>query len=699
MAKSEKKLRRNRKPNLLNQIISIAQQGLGAPALVLIILAMITIPLPPVVLDVLFTFNIMLSILVLMTCIYARRPLDFSIFPTVILFATLLRLGLNVASTRIILIHGSAGPAAAGHVIKSFGEFVIGDNYVVGMVVFVVLVIINFIVITKGAERISEVNARFTLDSLPGKQMAIDADLNSGFIGQEQAAQRRHELAMESEFHGAMDGASKFVKGDAIAGVAILLVNLIGGFAIGIFQHGLSLNDALMVYTSLSIGDGLAAQIPSLILSTATAVIITRVNHSDNLIALVNEQMFSNYRILFIAAGIMFIIGAIPGMPNLVFLTLALLVGFLGFQMYRRQQNQTASVENAPVEQKRKQNEISMEDIKQPGVLSLEIGYRLINLISPSEKSELLAQIRGVRKELSQQFGFLLQPLNIVDNVECDPNEYQIKIKGNVISQAKAMADLLLALNVNDVKAAIPGIKTTDPTFGIPAIWIHENQKSQAEKLGYEVVDSSTVVATHIRQVIIDNAHLLISHDDVYLLIERVKQQSPRLVEEFYPKFLSLSDIFRIFKNLLAEKIYLRNMSTICEALAEHAPKELSTGELTRLVRKALGPTIIQSIIGGSKLLDVFTFDPELEGILQQGLQQSHFAIEPKLAQKIYSNLREKAKAEVSVGKTPVLLTSPPLRSHLANLILSHINDLHILSYDEIPPNIDISVKGEVKFA
>lgn len=683
----------------LSRFIAFLRQGAGAPVLVLVILAMITVPLPPPVLDVLFTFNIMLSILVLMICIYARRPLDFSIFPTVILFATLLRLGLNVASTRIILIHGSSGPSAAGHVIESFGQFVIGDNYVVGMVVFTVLVIINFIVITKGAERVSEVNARFTLDSLPGKQMAIDADLNAGFIDQHGAALRRREIAIESEFHGSMDGASKFVKGDAMAGIAILLVNLIGGFAIGVLQHNLSLSDALKFYTSLSIGDGLAAQIPSLILSTATAVIITRVNHSDNLIGLVSEQMFSNPKVLFIAAGVMTCIGVIPGMPNVVFLSLAFIAGSYAFLLHKKQMKKLKLEKATPNVKQQRKSEISAEDIKQPSTISLEIGYRLINLITPQEKSELLAQIRGIRKELSQSMGFLIQPLYIADNMEITPNQYMIKIRGNTVADGEVMADLLLALNVSGNLKKIPGISTKDPTFGIDAIWIRPNQKKEAEEAGYSVVDSSTVVATHLRQIIIDHANLLLGHNDVHILIEGMKQKFPRLVDEFYPKHLSLSDILRIFRNLLAEKVSLRNLTTICETLAEYAPKELNTFDLTQMVRKSLGGIILQNIIGSSKSVEVFTLEPELESILQQGLQQNHFTIEPKLAQKIYQSLHQKTKKQIANGDSAILLTSPRLRSHLANFILSHISDLHILSYDEIPANINISVKEQITCA
>lgn len=682
------------KENILNRLM---REGLAAPIFVLIILSMITIPLPPIVLDIFFTSNIILSLIVLMICLYARRPLDFSIFPTVILFATLLRLGLNVASTRVILIHGQNGGFAAGHVIESFGKFVIGGNYAVGLVVFMILVIINFIVITKGAERVSEVNARFTLDSLPGKQMAIDADLNSGFIDQEKAGERRKELAIEAEFHGSMDGASKFVKGDAIAGIAILLINLIGGFAIGILQHNLSLQQALQYYITLSIGDGLAAQIPSLILSTATAVIITRVSHLDNLMGLVSEQMFSNTKVLAIVAGVMTCIGVIPGMPNGVFLTLAIITGSIAYFTHKNKAKGENLVEKQEViKTKEKPAEVTIHDIKQPKTISLEIGYRLINLITPEESSELLQQLRGIRKELSKHLGFLVHPINITDNIDIEPNQYCIKLRGNTITQGVVMADLLLALDVEQTTQKISGINTTDPTFGLDAVWIRSDQQQQAESYGYNVVDSSTVVATHVRQTLLENADELLSYNDVYILIEEIKLQYPKLIDEFVPKHLNISDILRILRNLLKEQVPITNFLTICETLAEYSPSGMNNNDLTQVVRKSMSKSIVENIVGSAQSIEVFTLDPELESILQQGLSQQQFTIEPTLAQKIHQSLATHTQAQLAIGKIAVLLTSPLLRSHIANFMLNHIQDLHILSYDEIPPYFNISIKDQI---
>lgn len=680
--------------NLLNQML---KQGLAAPIFVLVILSMITIPLPPVVLDILFTSNIIISLLVLMICIYAKRPLDFSIFPTVILFATLLRLGLNVASTRVILIHGQNGAFAAGHVIESFGQFVIGGNYAVGLVVFLILVIINFIVITKGAERVSEVNARFTLDSLPGKQMAIDADLNSGFIDQETAGERRKELAIEAEFHGSMDGASKFVKGDAIAGIAILLINLLGGFSIGILQHNLSMSQALQYYITLSIGDGLAAQIPSLILSTATAVIITRVSHLDNLMGLLSEQMFSNPKVLGIVAVLMGCIGMIPGMPNAVFLTLASITGISAY-MINKKANAAEALTQEPVIATPSQQtaEVTLHDIKQPKRIALEIGYRLINMITPEEKSELLQQLRGIRKELSQHLGFLIHPIQISDSADINPNEYNIKIKGTTIAEGEVMADLLLALDIGETKEKVHGIETKDPTFGLDAVWIRKDQETAAEKNGYNVVDSSTVVATHIRQTLIENADMILGYNDVHLLIEEMKLKYPKLIDEFLPKHLSVSDILRLLRNLLKEQVPIIDLLTICETLAEYAPGGMGVEELTQIVRKSLKHLIIENIIGKANAIEVFTLEPQLESILQQGTQQEQFSIEPNLAQKLYKNLMVHTQNRLSHGTYAIMLTSPKLRPHLANFILAHIKDLHILAYDEIPPNFNISVIEQV---
>ena len=679
-------------------VVRIAKQGLGVPIVLLILLSMLTVPLPPVMLDLLFTFNIVLSLTVLMVCIYARRPLDFSVFPTVILITTLLRLGLNVASTRVILIHGQEGPGAAGHVIESFGQFVIGDNYAVGLIVFIVLVIINFIVITKGAERVSEVNARFTLDSLPGKQMAIDADLNSGFIDQNEASLRRKEIAIEAEFHGSMDGASKFVKGDAIASIAILVVNLIGGLAVGILQHDLSLEQALQFYVTLSLGDGLVAQIPSIILSTATAIIITRVSHSDSLTGLVAEQMLADPKVLAIVAGIITCMGLIPGMPNVIFISIAAITAAFAFFIHKKQMNEEAAkiAESQTETSAHKNVDITLQDIQRPQAITLEIGYRLINLIRRQDECNLLNQIRGIRKELSQKLGFLIQTVHICDSMEIKPNQYCIKIRGTTTASGEIMADLLLALNTENNNNKLSGIPTKDPTFGLDAVWIRESQKNEAEKDGYSVVDSATVVATHLRQTLIESSNLLISHDDAHVLIEELKLKSPILVDEFYPKHLSLSDLLKIFRSLLSEQVSIKDITTICEALAEYSPKEQNTTELTQIVRKSLGRAILQSIVGDTRSIEVFTLEPQLESILLQGLQQDNFAIEPSLAQKIHFNLYQQVQEQIAQGNSAILLVSPLLRVHLSSFILPHVKELHILSYNEVPGNFDISIKQQI---
>ena len=676
---------------------SILHKNLGIPILLLVILSMLTIPLPPVMLDVLFTFNIIMSLIVLMVCVHARRPLDFSIFPTVILISTLLRLGLNVASTRVILINGQQGPGAAGHVIESFGQFVIGGNYVVGVIVFAVLVIINFIVIIKGAERVSEVNARFTLDSLPGKQMAIDADLNAGFIDQNEAGERRQEIAAEAEFHGSMDGASKFIKGDAIAAIAILIVNLVGGFAIGMLQHGLSISEALRCYITLSLGDGLVAQIPSLMTSTATAVIITRVSRSYNLAHLVAEQMFSSPRVLGIVAVIIVCIGIIPGMPNTVFLLLAAITGSLALHLYFSQKKAYIALKTTAENQVHKpQAEMNIHDIHPPKSIELEIGYRLINLVKDEEKSSLVVQVKGIRKTLSQHFGFLIPAIYLHDSMDLPANEYCIRIRGTAIASADVMADLLLALNGGDVTAEIPGIETHDPTFGMPAVWIRESQKEEAEEAGYSVVESSTVVATHLRQTLIENAGLLLGHRDVSTLVDELKLISSGLVDELVPKQITLSELLKILRNLLQEQVPVKDFVTICETLAEHAPAKLGTPLLTQQVRKALGNTIVQNIAGKASSLDVLTLEPELESILQQGLQQELFSIEPNLAEKIHNNLVNATQIQLEQGKPTLLLVSPTLRVHLAGLLLPHIKNLHVVAYDEIPGNYQISVIQQI---
>ncbi|NNE62530.1 MAG: flagellar biosynthesis protein FlhA, partial [Gammaproteobacteria bacterium] len=560
--------------SVVGQLKAINPQGLGAPFIVIIMLAMVVIPLPPMALDMLFTFNIVFALVVLLVSVYALRPLDFTVFPTILLIATLLRLALNIASTRVVLLEGHTGTAAAGKVIESFGDFVIGGNYAVGLVVFAILVIINFVVVTKGAGRVSEVSARFTLDAMPGKQMAIDADLNSGLCTQDEARQRRTEISQEADFYGSMDGASKFVRGDAIAGILILFINIIGGLAIGIGQHDLEAGVAMRNYTLLTIGDGLVAQIPSLVLSTATAIIVTRVSTSESMSSQVFRQMFDDPRALIVAAIIMALLGVIPGMPNAAFLTIAVIAGGIAYVMHRKSQ-QLEVIEEAPVEVELRpeQKELSWDDVQIVDIIGLEVGYGLIPLVDARQGGELMTRIKGVRKKLSQELGFLVQPVHIRDNLDLKPNTYRLSLLGVPMGEAEIIPGQDLAINPGTVYGELPGTPTSDPAFGLDAVWIASGQRDYAQTLGYTVVDSSTVIATHLSQLLQDNAHELIGHEEVQELIDVLKRSSPKLVEGLTPKPLELGIIVNVFQNLLREQVSIRDLRTIAESLAEQGHK------------------------------------------------------------------------------------------------------------------------------
>ncbi|MEJ2645077.1 MAG: flagellar biosynthesis protein FlhA, partial [Gammaproteobacteria bacterium] len=605
--------------SLLDNIRGVARSGLGAPLLLVIIMAMMVIPLPPFALDLLFTFNISLSLVVMLVTIYALRPLDFGAFPTVLLMATLLRLALNIASTRVVLLHGHSGTAAAGHVIQAFGEFVIGGNYAVGLVVFSILVIINFVVVTKGAGRVSEVTARFTLDAMPGKQMAIDADLNAGLINQDEARRRREEVGQEADFYGAMDGASKFVRGDAVAGILILFINIIGGLTIGMAQHGMALSAALHNYTLLTIGDGLVAQIPSLLLSTATAVIVTRVSSAQNMSEQINAQLLSNPRALGISAGIIGVLGLVPGMPNLPFILLAGLLGGGAYWMYMRnkadaeQQEVVSEDEEIPAEHR----DLSWDDVAPVDIIGLEVGYRLIPLVDRNQGGPLMSRIKGVRKKLSQELGFLVQSVHIRDNLDLAPNAYRITLMGVPVGEAEVHPEHELAINPGQVFGTLQGISTKDPAFGMEAVWIDPAQRDDAQAMGYTVVDASTVVATHLSQLLQQHAHELLGHEEVQQLLDMLAKSAPKLVEDLVPKALSLGGLLKVLQNLLEEQIPIRDMRTIAETLAEYAPHSQDAGVLTAAARAALGRSIVQHINGMAPDLPVITLDPSLEQILQ----------------------------------------------------------------------------------
>ncbi|EOV0167756.1 flagellar biosynthesis protein FlhA [Vibrio parahaemolyticus] len=673
--------------------------AIGAPVMVLATLAMVVLPIPAFLLDMFFTFNIALAMVVLLVTVYTRRPLDFAAFPTVLLIATLLRLALNVASTRVVLLHGHEGGNAAGNVIEAFGNVVIGGNYAVGLVVFLILMIINFMVVTKGAGRISEVSARFTLDALPGKQMAIDADLNAGLIDQEQARVRRFEVTKEADFYGSMDGASKFVKGDAIAGILILFINIIGGLSIGMAQYGLGFGEAIQIYTLLTIGDGLVAQIPSLLLSIAAAMMVTRQNTDEDMGEQLVFQMFDNPKALMITAAILGVMGIVPGMPHFAFLTLAVAAG-VGAYLIDKRQKQKAKEPALPAKAEDgsepiSQRELSWDDVQPVDIIGLEVGYRLIPLVDRDQGGELLERVKGVRKKLSQDFGFLIPAVHIRDNLELTPNSYRITLMGVAVGEAEIRPDQELAINPGQVYGMIDGEPTMDPAFGLEAVWIREEQREHAQALGYTVVDSSTVLATHLSQLLTNNASQLIGHEEVQNLLEMLGRSAPKLVENFVPDQLPLGVVVKVLQNLLNEAIPIRDIRTIVQTLAEYSSKSQEPDILTAAVRISLKRLIVQEINGIEPELPVITLIPELEQILHQTMQASggeSAGIEPGLAERLQSSLSHATQEQELKGEPAVLLTSGVLRSTLAKFVKNTIPNLRVLSYQEIPDEKQIRI-------
>lgn len=679
---------------LLNQVKTALPPGLGTPILIIALLAMMILPLPPLLLDILFTFNIALSLMVLMVVVYAKKPLDFAVFPTILLVSTLLRLALNIASTRVILIEGHNGVDAAGHVIEAFGDFVIGGNYAVGIVVFAILVVINFVVVTKGAGRVAEVSARFALDSMPGKQMAIDADLNAGLITQEQAQARRKEVTAESDFYGSMDGASKFVRGDAIAGIIILFINLIGGFIIGMAQHGLSFSESVQTYTLLSIGDGLVAQIPALLLSVAAALMVTRSADESPISDQINLQVLSNPQPLAISAGIMALIGVIPGMPNLAFLSLAAITGGGAWWLMKRQKAESERPAVAAEESVSKPPELGWDDVQQVDTLGLEIGYRLIPMVDTAQGGQLLERIKGVRRKLSQELGFLIPSVHIRDNLDLGANQYRLSMMGVVLGSGDVYPDRDLAINSGQVYGEVNGIKTKDPTFGLDAVWISKQDRDQAQTLGYTVVDAGTVIATHLSQILQDNADELLGLEEVQQLLDRLKSTSGKLVEEV-TKDVAIAVIVQVLQNLLRERVPVRDMRTILEAILEKSAVTKDAHQLTQHVRAALGKFILQNILGVDEIVEVMTLDPSLEQILlkaMQGAPEGQLAIEPSLAEKLSQSLNEHVQARDMQGKPSILLVNPFIRSALARLFRYSLPSLVVLSYNEVPESRQINV-------
>lgn len=675
--------------------------GMLIPMLVLMVIVMMVVPLPAFMLDLFFTVNIALALIIVMISINTLRPLDFSSFPTVLLFATLLRLALNVASTRVVLVDGHTGTDAAGQVIKSFGEFVIGGNYLVGIIVFAILMIINFIVVTKGAGRVSEVSARFTLDAMPGKQMAIDADLNAGVLSQDEARERRQEVTSEADFYGSMDGASKFVKGDAIAGFLILLINIVGGLAIGMSAHDLSFGDAAQVYVLLTIGDGLVAQIPSLLLATATAIIVTRVSSSNDMSTQVVGQLGST-QALVIVAGILILLGLIPGMPTFVFLLLGTGIAGLAYWSHRHARMPEVVEETDPeqVEAEQEAKDLSWDDIPQLDLIGLEVGYALIPLVDKAQGGVLMQRIKGVRKKLSHELGFLVQSVHIRDNLDLGPNQYNININGVVRGQGELMMGRDLAINPGVTHGTLEGIPTRDPAFGLDALWIETSQREYAQTLGYTVVDGATALATHLNKVLQENAHELLGHDETQQLLDQLGQTAPKLVESVIPNQLSVGVVAKVLQNLLAEGVAVRDIRGIVEILAEQGGRSQDPDVLTAAVRPALGRMIMQQLTPVGQDLNVMTLDAGLEQHLHTVLQQSKdhgMAIEPNLAEQLLANLQGTSEKLVEQGIQPVLVVSPGVRPWLAKMVKHRVPGLVVLGYNEIPDEQGVQVVSTIE--
>jgi flagellar biosynthesis protein FlhA len=696
--------------NWLRDARKLSRGNIGIPVLLLALLGMMTLPVPPFLLDVLFSFNIALSIVVLLVSVYTLRPLDFAVFPTILLVATLLRLALNIASTRVVLLHGHSGGDAAGKVIQAFGEVVIGGNYAVGIVVFTILVIINFVVVTKGAGRISEVSARFTLDAMPGKQMAIDADLNAGLIDQDQARKRREEVTSEADFYGSMDGASKFVRGDAVAGILILFINVLGGVAIGMLQHDLPFAQAMQVYSLLTIGDGLVAQVPSLMLSVAAAVMVTRANSSKDMGEQVRSQMFESPKALAVTGVVLAVMGAVPGMPHVAFGALALGAGYGAYWITQKQKREAAQVQTEAQQRELQSQqkvpelpELGWDDVQPVDAIGLEVGYRLIPLVDKTQGGELLGRIKGIRKRLSQDIGFLVPSVHIRDNLDLRPNAYRISIMGVNSGEGEIHPERELAINPGQVFGSIDGIATRDPAFGLDAVWIDPLQRDQAQTLGYTVVDASTVVATHVNQLLLKQMHELLGFDEVQSLLQALAKQSPKLAEELVPQTVSLNLLVTVLRNLLQEKVPIRDMRTIASAIASVGGKSQDPVVYTAAARQALSRIIVQKIYGNAPSLPVMTLSPAMEQMLLKSQQQSQqmgnfddIVLEPGLAERLQASIRDAAQKQELGGKPAVLLVSAPLRAVMAKFSRYINGEIHVLAFNEIPDDKQVTIEASI---
>ena len=659
-------------------------QGLAAPLLVIVVLSMMVLPLAPWVLDTFFTLNIATALIVMMVAAYMRKPLDFSVFPTVLLLTTLLRLSLNVASTRVVLMEGHTGPGAAGAVIEAFGHFLIGGNFAVGLIVFVILVVINFVVITKGSERIAEVSARFTLDAMPGKQMAIDADLGAGLINEEEARKRRAEVGEEAEFFGSMDGASKFVRGDAIAGILILFINIIGGLIIGMVQHGLGAGEAADSYILLAVGDALVAQIPALLISVAAAMVVSRVGKDADLGGQIVEQMFFSSRVMGIAGAVLFSLGLIPGMPHVVFLLFGSLFG--GLAWWRRQEERKPPVQEAPAAPA-SDGEASWDDLQPVDLLGLELGYRLIAMVDKNRQGDLLTRIKGVRKKFAQEVGFLPPAVHVRDNLELRPSGYRITLRGVVVGEGEVFPGMFLAIDPGGIGTPLIGTPTKDPAFGLPAHWIEDKQREHAQMAGFTVVDSETVLATHLSHLMQVQAAKLLSRTETQELVEHVLRLAPKLIEEVVPKMVPIAVFQKVLQLLLEESVHVRDIRTIIESLAEHAGATTDPVELARRVRTALSPAIVQQIYGGSvKELEVIAIEPGLERLLMQALTGNGAgALDPGVAETLSKSAADIANKQEEKGVPACLLVPDAIRNAMARLLRRAAPRLQVLAHSEIP--------------
>jgi flagellar biosynthesis protein FlhA len=673
-------------------------KGLAGPVLIVLILSMMVLPLPAFLLDLLFTFNIAMSVMVLLVSMYTMKALDFAAFPAVLLFSTLLRLSLNVASTRVVLMHGHTGPDAAGKVIEAFGHFLVGGNFAVGVMVFIILVLINFMVITKGAGRIAEVGARFMLDAMPGKQMAIDADLNAGLIGEDVARKRRQEVAQEADFYGSMDGASKFVRGDAVAGLLIMVINIIGGLVVGMVQHGLDFSTAGKTYTLLAIGDGLVAQIPALVISTAAGVIVSRVTTDEDVGRQLTGQLFSNPQVLFLTAGLIGLMGMIPGMPNLAFLLIAGGLVWLGRRILKRapqaaaEQAAAAQAAAAPAVEA---PEATWDDVALVDPLGMEVGYRLIPLVDQTQNGELLGRIKSIRKKTAQEIGFLAPVVHIRDNLEIAPNTYVISLKGVEIGRGEAFPNQWMAINPGQVTGTLPGTPTQDPAFHLPAVWIDASLRQEAQVLGYTVVDACTVMATHLNHLIQTHAAELLGRQEVQQLLDQIGKTAPKLTEDLVPKVISLSTLHKVLQNLLDEEVSIRDMRTILDVMAEHAPTVKDAAELTSLTRLALGRAITQQLFPGDSELQVIGLDGALDSVLQQALANNN-GIEPGLANSLMQQTRAAIARQEQMGLAPVLVVQHSLRVLLSRFLRRSFRQLKVLSHAEIPDTRNIKITATI---